>query len=158
MPRSRAALAEAIEREREMVLAFRRSASEDLAETEVDVARRRELLNAAQDQEQRTVVGALGDDELRGLGAAMQGIEGEDTAGDIEPADEAPGAEDFAAGAVGGDLPGDHAGAVGDGGEAHTRIIGATRTVERSGLAADGQGALRGWRRCMSAPRHGRAP
>ena len=74
----------------------------------------------------------------------MQGIEGEDAARDIELADEAPGAEDFAAGAVGGDLPGDHAGAVGDDGEAHARVVGAARTVQRGGLAVDGQGALRG--------------
>ena len=58
LPRSRAALAEAIEREREAVLAFRRGASEELAKTEVDMARRRELLNAARDQEQRTVIAA----------------------------------------------------------------------------------------------------
>ena len=76
----------------------------------------------------------------------MQGIEGEDAARDIELADEAPGAEDFAAGAVGGDLPGDHAGAVGDDGEAHARVVGA-RTVQRGAndfkMALIGQGS--GW-------------
>lgn len=58
LPRSRAALAEAVEREREAVLAFRRNASEELAETEVDVVRRQELLNTARDQELRTIIAA----------------------------------------------------------------------------------------------------
>ena len=58
LPRSRAALAEAVEREREAMLTFRRNASEELAETEVDTVRRQELLNTARDQELRTIIAA----------------------------------------------------------------------------------------------------
>lgn len=53
LPRSRAALAEAVEREREARLQFRRRASEELVETEVEIASGREMLIAAQDQEYR---------------------------------------------------------------------------------------------------------
>lgn len=56
LPRSRAALAEAIEREREIGLEFRRRASEELVETEVDIAGRREVLIAAQDQARRASI------------------------------------------------------------------------------------------------------
>ena len=56
LPRSRAVLAEAMERQRETTLEFRRRASGELVETEVDIASRREMLIAAQDQEQRAVI------------------------------------------------------------------------------------------------------
>ena len=56
LPRSRAALAEATERERETTLEFRRLASEELVETEVDIASRREVLIAAQDQAHRAAI------------------------------------------------------------------------------------------------------
>jgi len=56
--RGRAALAEAQERRREAQLEFQRLASEELAETEVSIASRREVLLAIEDQQRRTVVTA----------------------------------------------------------------------------------------------------
>ena len=57
-------------------------------------------------------VGAPVDDQPGGFGAAAQRVQGEDAAGDVDLPDQAPGAEDLPAGAVGGGLSGDHAGAV----------------------------------------------
>ena len=56
LPRASAALAEAQEREREAGHDFRRLASEQLAETEVEIASRQEMLVAARDQAQRSAI------------------------------------------------------------------------------------------------------
>ena len=56
LPRAKAVLAETLERERETVLEFRREASERLAATEVEVASRKAMLVAAQDQERRATI------------------------------------------------------------------------------------------------------
>lgn len=58
LSRSRAELAEASEREREILLTFESDVSEELAANEVDIARVREMLKAAQDQDRRTVITA----------------------------------------------------------------------------------------------------
>ena len=56
--RHRAALAEAKEKEREIVLDFQRLATEAAAETEVGIASKQEILTAAQDQERRAEIRA----------------------------------------------------------------------------------------------------
>ena len=56
--RHRAALAEAKEKEREIVLDFQRLATEDVAETEVQIASKQEILTAVQDQERRAEIRA----------------------------------------------------------------------------------------------------
>ena len=56
LPRARAVLAETEERERETELDFRRQASEQLAETEVEIASRQAMLVAARDQERRAAI------------------------------------------------------------------------------------------------------
>ncbi len=56
--RHRAALAEAEEKEREIVLDFQRLAAEDVAETEVQIASKQEILTAVQDQERRAEIRA----------------------------------------------------------------------------------------------------
>lgn len=56
LPRARAALAEAQERIQELDLRFAREAREQLGETEVSIARTRELLETANDQQTRTTI------------------------------------------------------------------------------------------------------
>jgi len=56
VPRARAALAEAEERTREETLRFRREAKEQLSEVKLNIARTRELLETATDQQARTEI------------------------------------------------------------------------------------------------------
>ncbi|MGE0745587.1 MAG: HlyD family type I secretion periplasmic adaptor subunit [Rhodospirillales bacterium] len=56
IPRARGALAEAVEREREEALKFRRTAVEELGQVELSLARQREILAKAADQVRRTEV------------------------------------------------------------------------------------------------------
>lgn len=56
LPRARAALAEAQERVQELRLRFEREAREQLGETELNIARNRELLVTAADQQTRTLI------------------------------------------------------------------------------------------------------
>ncbi len=56
LPRARAALAEAEERVLELGLRFAREAREQLGETEINIARTRELLATAADQQTRTTI------------------------------------------------------------------------------------------------------
>lgn len=56
MPKMRAAIREVAERSHQVMLTFRRTAAEELGETEVALARNRELLTRAADQVKRTLV------------------------------------------------------------------------------------------------------
>jgi adhesin transport system membrane fusion protein len=56
IPRAKGALAEAVEREREETLKFRRTAVEDLGQVELSLARNREILAKAADQVRRTEI------------------------------------------------------------------------------------------------------
>lgn len=56
LPRARAAFAEAKERVQELVFRFAREAREELGETEITIARIRELLATAADQQTRTMI------------------------------------------------------------------------------------------------------
>jgi adhesin transport system membrane fusion protein len=67
IPKEREALAEFKEREREAELKFRRAAVEDLGQVDLAIARNRELLNKATDQERRTVIRAPIDGVVKNL-------------------------------------------------------------------------------------------
>jgi len=56
IPRAKGALAEAVEREREEALKFRRTAVEELGQVELSLARNREILAKAADQVRRTEI------------------------------------------------------------------------------------------------------
>ncbi len=56
LPRAQAALEEARERQREADLKFRRAAIEDLGQVDLEIARNRQKLSRANDQEHRTVI------------------------------------------------------------------------------------------------------
>ncbi len=80
LPRVRAALAEVTERERETVLEFRRGAADELVETEVDIARRREMLIARQDRKRRATI-------LAPINGFVQNVRYHTVGGVISPGD-----------------------------------------------------------------------
>ena len=90
------------------------------------------------------VVRALADDQPRGFRAAVQGVERQHAARDVQLPDQAAGAGDLPARAVRGGLAGDDAGPVRDRGRQHAPVVRPARAVQRGGLAVDGQRALRG--------------
>ena len=90
------------------------------------------------------VVGPLADNQTGRFRAAVQGVERQCAAGDVQLGDEPPRPEDLPAGAVRCSLPHHDAAAVLHRGQEHTGIVRPARTVERGGLPVEGQGPFRG--------------
>ena len=90
------------------------------------------------------VVGPLVDNQTGRFRAAVQGVERQCAAGDVQLGDEPPRPEDLPAGAVRCSLPHHDAAAVLHRGQEHTGIVRSARTVERGGLPVEGQDPFRG--------------